>query len=291
MTPTTDVAVGKAVALRCRGGGADRAPGPLVPPAPPQPQRGRGGDDLPRLPRGRASRGPDLDPRSHAPEPAPAPEAPERGELPRDRRVRPGRLQPGRPRKPRLAPRRRRHHAHHLGRGDLHRTHRGLLPAPRPGRHALHGRADGLPRDHPGHRLHGRAGPRRLERHPGAVARLPAADGPPGPEHRAEPPGARLRRGGPGARAARSVGRRPAHPAELSRAAPRPGDVHLRVRRPGGGDPGVPGRGRAAVRPLLGQRHREREERDPRGVLGQPLPRHHLDSGRPQPEPPGRRPS
>ena len=175
--------------------------------------------------------------------------------------------------------------------GTLHRTRRGLLPAPRPRRHALHGRPDGLPRDHPGHRLHGRAGPRRVERHPGAVARLPAADGPPGPEHRAEPAGARLRRGGAGARAARSGGCRRAHPAELSRAAPRPGDVHLRVRRPGGGDPGVPGRGRAAVRPLLGQRHREREERDPRGVLGQPLPGHHLDSGRSQPEPPGRRPS
>ena len=141
-------------------------------------------------------------------EPAPAPEAAERRELPRHRRVRPGRLQPGRLREPRLAPRRRRHHAAHVARRDAGRARRGLLPPARPGRHALHGRAHGLPRDHPGHRVHGRAGPRRVERDPRPVARLHAADGAAGPEHRAEPPGARLRRGRAGARPPRLRGGR-----------------------------------------------------------------------------------
>ena len=68
------------------------------------------------------------------------------------------------------------------------------------------------------------------------------------------------------------------------------GDVHLRVRGAGRGDPGLPRRRRAALRPVVGQRHRERQERHPRGVLGQPLPRHRLDHGRAQPEPARRRP-
>jgi peptide/nickel transport system permease protein len=57
------------------------------------------------------------------------------------------------------------------------------------------------------------------------------------------------------------------------------------------GYPGLPRRGRAAVRPVVGQRHRQRQERDPRGLLGEPLPWARADHLRAEPEPPGRRSS
>src|SRR5581483_3921034 len=101
---------------------------------------------------------------------------------------------------------------------------------------------------------------------------------------------ARLRAGGPGARAARPGDRAPAHPPELHGAAARAGHVHLRLRGAGGGDPRVPGGRGPALRAVVGERDRQRQERDPGGVLGEPLSRDHADRGRPQPEPPGRRP-
>ena len=54
---------------------------------------------------------------------------------------------------------------------------------------------------------------------------------------------------------------------------------------------GFLGRRRAALRALVGQRDRQRQERDPRGVLGEPVPGPRAHGGRAQPEPPRRRPA
>src|SRR5262249_39723278 len=79
------------------------------------------------------------------------------------------------------------------------------------------------------------------------------------------------------------------HPAQLPGPAARAGELHLRLRHPGRGHPRLPRRGRAALRALLGQRDRQRQERHPRGVLGEPLSRARPDPGRAEPEPARRR--
>ena len=97
--------------------------------------------------------------------------------------------------------------------------------------------------------------------------------------------------------AARALGRRdlthrlPPHPAELRGAAAGAGHVHLRLRRcsprPILGFLGV---GVPPYVPSWGNVIAERQERDPRGVLGEPLPGIALTVGQAQPEPPRRRP-
>ena len=82
-----------------------------------------------------------------------------------------------------------------------------------------------------------------------------------------------LRPGRAGARTRRPRDRVPPHPAELHRPAARPGHVHLRLCRARRGHPGLPRRRRAALRAVVGQRDRQRQERHPRGLLGEPLPR------------------
>src|SRR2546430_1188052 len=131
---------------------------------------------------------------------------------------------------------------------------------------------------------------------PGAGPLFPRAAVPPPPPPRPPPraprplaPPPRLRPGGGGPRAPRSRHRGPPHPAELRRAVTRAGELHLRLRDPRRGDPGLSGRRGAAVRPVVGQRDRGREERDPRGVLGEPLPGPRADPLGPRAEPPRRR--
>src|SRR5262249_56250341 len=64
-----------------------------------------------------------------------------------------------------------------------------------------------------------------------------------------------------------------------------------RYRVCGGGSVGFEGCGCPYVRAVLGQRHRERQERDPRSFLGEPVPGRGPHAGGPQPEPARRRPA
>ena len=54
---------------------------------------------------------------------------------------------------------------------------------------------------------------------------------------------------------------------------------------------GFLGVGRSSLRPVVGQRDRQRQERHPRGLLGEPLSGTGPHAGQPEPEPPRRRPA
>ena len=112
------------------------------------------------------------------------------------------------------------------------------------------------------------------------------------PQHGAEPARARLRAGGAGAGAARPRGVAFRHilPNCLAPLLVQ-GTFIFAYAVLAEAILGFLGVGRAALRALVGQRDRQRQERDPRGLLGEPVPRPRAHGGRAQPESPRRRPA
>ena len=182
------------------------------------------------------------------------------------------------------------------GAGHGHRRHAdrralGLLQATRRPADAPDGRVDGLSGDPARHRDCSGARALRAQRRDCAFRRLHAAHGAHRALHRAGGPRDGLRAGGQGVRGPRSVDRMAAHPAQQHGAAPRPVDLHLRLRDPRGGDPELPRRRAPAADADLGQHDRRGQGLPARSAPHLPLSRHRGGNDLPRPQPARRRPA